>query len=268
MRARTRPPCPQPLSTRPDGRRRCGRDPAMDAHRDASERRTPPGAPPLWDTVGGEKPAASERGRPADQGLRLPSGATGVWPTRQAGRRAAFVGRRSVVLGTFAVVAGLTCALPLSPVRPAGCVAVPTPSGRMLLVAWADTPSARAQGLAHRDGLTSDGLFLDWPSTGHHPIWMAGMRVPLDLIWLDADDRIAGAVYAAQPCDPAAACPVLDPVPAGATRAVLELPAGQATPLGLTPGVSLSPIHRLVVPCASPASPRSPHRLPREGGWS
>jgi hypothetical protein len=43
--------------------------------------------------------------------------------------------------------------------------------------------------VSHRDDLPGDGMLLQWNGPGRHPIWMAGMRFPLDLIWLEQDGR-------------------------------------------------------------------------------
>jgi uncharacterized membrane protein (UPF0127 family) len=70
-------------------------------------------------------------------------------------------------------------------------IALETPTGPVR-VELADTSAARADGLAGRDALTEiDGLLLKWESPDRHPIWMKGMRFPLDLVWLDTDDALS-----------------------------------------------------------------------------
>jgi uncharacterized membrane protein (UPF0127 family) len=55
----------------------------------------------------------------------------------------------------------------------------------------ADTPAARSAGLANPDALNRiDGLLLKWDAPGRHPIWMAEMRFPLDLEWIDSIGRV------------------------------------------------------------------------------
>jgi uncharacterized membrane protein (UPF0127 family) len=59
-----------------------------------------------------------------------------------------------------------------------------------LHVALADTPQRRADGLASRDSVVGDGLLLVWLTSGRHPIWIAQMRFPVDVAWLDRDGRV------------------------------------------------------------------------------
>lgn len=109
------------------------------------------------------------------------------------------------------------------------------PSGATIRVEVANTPVARSRGLSGRDRLDGDGLLLEWPDVGQHPMWMSGMRLPLDIVWLD-DAGVALAVeQGAQPCvEPP--CPLLNPETADRAKAVLEIGAGRAGTLGLTPG--------------------------------
>ena len=59
-----------------------------------------------------------------------------------------------------------------------------TPRGR-IVVELADTAATRSTGLSDHDALSGiDGMLLTWDAPGTHPIWMAGMRFPLDLLWV------------------------------------------------------------------------------------
>jgi uncharacterized protein len=112
-----------------------------------------------------------------------------------------------------------------------------TPRGR-LLVEVANTPATRARGLSGRERLDLDGLLLEWPKPGRHPIWMADMRFGLDLVWLDAD----GVVIAGKSNVPACVtgpCPLYEPAHSERSVFVLELPAGAAARRGLTVGASV-----------------------------
>src|SRR2546425_11627665 len=119
------------------------------------------------------------------------------------------------------------------------CVSVGTPSRHSVVVELASTSAARARGLSERDGLSVDGLLLEWPDAGRHSIWMAGMRFALDLVWLDDDGRVSGVIADMPPCPPGGPCALVEPDVPTPTRAVLELPAGQAKALGLAPGAYL-----------------------------
>jgi hypothetical protein len=108
-----------------------------------------------------------------------------------------------------------------------------------ILVAIADTPAARSAGLSNREELRDiDGLLLKWDEPGRHPIWMAGMRFPLDLVWLDRDGRVLDVLSNVPPCgmEP---CPLYQPAETGESVAVLELPAGAASKRQLTRGTTV-----------------------------
>jgi uncharacterized protein len=94
--------------------------------------------------------------------------------------------------------------------EPLPTVLIETPKGR-LVVEVADTPRTRSTGLADRDALSRfDGLLLKWHGPARHPIWMKGMRFPLDVLWLDADGRVVAALTDVPPCS-ADPCPLYEP---------------------------------------------------------
>jgi uncharacterized membrane protein (UPF0127 family) len=92
----------------------------------------------------------------------------------------------------------------------------------------AETPLARLRGLLGRDELPSGEGILLRPAGSIHT---AFMRFPIDAVFLDAADKIVKVASALRPWR-TAAC--------RGARAVLELPAGEATRRGLRPGVSLT----------------------------
>jgi uncharacterized membrane protein (UPF0127 family) len=90
----------------------------------------------------------------------------------------------------------------------------------------ADTDEARAQGLMFRDFLADDtGLLLAMQRPDYHAIWMKNVRIPLDVLWLDAHGRIVWMVEWAPPCrqEP---CPIYRPE--ARSVFVLEVPGGVA----------------------------------------
>jgi uncharacterized membrane protein (UPF0127 family) len=95
----------------------------------------------------------------------------------------------------------------------------------------AETPLARVRGLLGRKALPSgEGLLLR-PAGSIHT---AFMRFAIDAVFLDGTDRVVKVASALGPWR-AAAC--------RGARAVLELPAGEASRRGLAPGVSLSRVY-------------------------
>jgi uncharacterized membrane protein (UPF0127 family) len=107
----------------------------------------------------------------------------------------------------------------------------------------AETPLARMRGLLGRSSLPAgEGLLLR-PAASIH---MAFMRFPIDAVFLDSGDRVVKVVAELKPWR-MAGC--------RGARAVLELPAGEASRRGLVPGMSLTQVWRT-------AGARRPRVLP------
>jgi uncharacterized membrane protein (UPF0127 family) len=147
------------------------------------------------------------------------------WPSL---RRAA--GGAAVALALLA--AGIWTAVDRRELR---SMKLETPHGT-IAVEVADTPAARSAGLSNRESLGGvDGLLLKWDAPGRHPIWMAEMRFPLDLVWLDRDGRVVGVLTNVPPCR-ANPCSLYEPDGTDRTVAVLEMPAGGAASRRLAVG--------------------------------
>jgi uncharacterized protein len=143
--------------------------------------------------------------------------------------------RRAVVGATTAValIAALTWLRFDN--RPLSTVALQTPKA-VIRVEVADTPATHSAGLSRRDSLTGvDGLLLKWEVLGRHPIWMADMRFPLDLIWLDADGIVLAVLEGVPPCS-ASPCRLYEPERTSDSLAVLELAGGAARAHGIAVG--------------------------------
>ena len=94
----------------------------------------------------------------------------------------------------------------------------------------AETPLTRMRGLLGRSGLpVGEGLLLR-PAASIH---MAFMRFPIDAVFLDSTDRVVKVVAELRPWR-MASC--------RGARAVLELPAGEASRRGLVAGMSLTQV--------------------------
>jgi uncharacterized protein len=122
---------------------------------------------------------------------------------------------------------------------------ITTPMGVRVTLVVAQTPTTRSRGLSDQDEMPQDGLLLHWPESGKHPIWMLGMRFPLDLIWCDGDGRILAIERNVPACLRTSECPLYG-LRIANSRVVLELAADQAASLGVEVGNVLDiPILRL-----------------------
>jgi len=108
-----------------------------------------------------------------------------------------------------------------------------TLNGETFTVELAETADKQALGLMFRDELPDDhGMLFLFPVEAMRGFWMKNTRIPLDIMYFDAELRLIN-VQTAKPCR-TQRCPVY-PSTAPA-RYVLELNAGKAAELGARPG--------------------------------
>ena len=74
----------------------------------------------------------------------------------------------------------------------------------------ADTDDARARGLMHVPPSDAAAMLFVFDRPGRYAFWMKNVRMPLDIIWLDAQRRIVWMVDNAPPCA-AEPCPMYAP---------------------------------------------------------
>jgi uncharacterized membrane protein (UPF0127 family) len=98
-------------------------------------------------------------------------------------------------------------------------------------VELAVSPEQRSQGLMFRERLEADqGMLFDFGRTAPVTMWMRNTFIPLDMLFIDADGRIARIVADTEPLSDA----VIGS--GGPVRAVLELPAGTSAERGIAVG--------------------------------
>lgn len=98
-------------------------------------------------------------------------------------------------------------------------------------VELAVSPEQRRQGLMFRESLDSDqGMLFDFGRTAPVTMWMRNTFIPLDMLFIEADGRIARIVADTEPLSDA----VIGS--GGPVRAVLELSAGTSADLGIAVG--------------------------------
>ena len=108
------------------------------------------------------------------------------------------------------------------------------PDGHVVHVEIANNDELRAQGLMYRDQLApGDGMLFFFPSDGYYPFWMKNTRIPLDIIWIDANRRIAHVKHQVPPCH-VPDCPSYPPN--AKAKYVLEIAGGEAAKHGLKEG--------------------------------
>lgn len=106
--------------------------------------------------------------------------------------------------------------------------------GERYRVEIADDPAERQLGLMFRDHLDADaGMFFIFPRAAPRAFWMKNCRIPLDILFFDADLRLINAHYSVPPCR-SRECPSYPS--AAPAKYVLELNGGEAAGLNLEPG--------------------------------
>ena len=109
--------------------------------------------------------------------------------------------------------------------------------GHVFRVDVADTPTLQALGLGGRERLGPlDGMLFVYAERERHTFWMLGMRIPIDMIWLD-NRRVVHIEHDVPPPTAGATSGELPtyqpPVPA---NSILEIAAGRARAVGLRVG--------------------------------
>lgn len=88
----------------------------------------------------------------------------------------------------------------------------------------AATPATRERGLSGREHLApGSGMWFVLPEVGKTGFWMRGMHFPIDLIWVNSEQRVVGA--ATLPVCRNDPCPIVYPPTPAAY--VLEIAAGR-----------------------------------------
>ncbi len=102
-------------------------------------------------------------------------------------------------------------------------------------VELAETPAQQTRGLMHRTSLPRNGgMLFPFPFPRVATFWMKNTLIPLDLIFIRADGRIAGIAANARPHS-------LEIISSGEpVAAVLEIAGGRAARLGIRPGDNVS----------------------------
>jgi len=110
--------------------------------------------------------------------------------------------------------------------QPASGPRVIFPDGFVVSVEVVADDELRAQGLMFRDQLRpARGMLFMFARDGDYPFWMKNTRIPLDMIWIDANRRVVGILENVPPCK-VDDCPTYGP--GVVARYVLEVGGGEA----------------------------------------
>jgi len=116
------------------------------------------------------------------------------------------------------------------------CVSGATGTARFH-VEIADDEAERSRGLMGRESLAPDaGMLFLYPTPRVVAFWMHDTPLPLDMVFIDAEGRIARIAANARPYDET---PIWS---GGPVLAVLEIAGGRAAELGLAPGQRVVPL--------------------------
>jgi len=78
-------------------------------------------------------------------------------------------------------------------------------------VELANTTAEREMGLMCRENLDPQaGMFFIFPATGRHSFWMKNTLIPLDIIWINEENKIVFISKDTKPCA-VANCPLIFP---------------------------------------------------------
>jgi len=135
-----------------------------------------------------------------------------------------------LVIGVLVLIIASAVAFMLSTFQPRTEVRL---GDGVFSVKIADSEAERTKGLAGVSSLgPQEGLLFDFETEGQWGIWMKGMKIPIDIIWLDEDRDVVHIVLNAPP----ELGDTKTYTPKSPARFVLELPAGGVARNGISIG--------------------------------
>jgi uncharacterized protein len=147
---------------------------------------------------------------------------------------ALFVIALVLALHTMTLASGITAALPVERVE----ILSADGARHVFHAHLADTPEARARGLMYVTKLEPDrGMLFDFETPGVVTMWMKNTPLSLDMLFIDADGRIARIEARTRPFSKTVISSRTE------VLAVFEINGGRADQLGIAPGDRV--LHRL-----------------------
>lgn len=140
----------------------------------------------------------------------------------------------------LALAAGFGCGPKADDTDPFESRTVTLPNGREIRAEVRFTPVDVQRGMMFRDSLPEgQGMLFLHPKPGIYTYWMYQCRIPLDIVWMDSNQRIVEIAPNSPPCKTRTSeCPVYGGH--AQSQYVLELGAGEAARNRLQVGQSLT----------------------------
>ena len=105
---------------------------------------------------------------------------------------------------------------------------------KCFFVEIAKTSAEREKGLMYRNLLAKDrGMLFIFDKEGIYPFWMKNTLIPLDIIWIDSNNKVVFIANNVQPCKNLI-CPITNPLVSA--KYVLEINANIAKTIGIKTG--------------------------------
>lgn len=123
---------------------------------------------------------------------------------------------------------------------PGEAATITTPEGFSIYLEIAETVDKRSKGLMFRKSLEANhGMLFIFPKMGYWTFWMKNTLIPLDILWMNESGKILHVESRVPICTKTDdSCPRY--YSTQESRYVLEIQAGMAKKLGLTPGKQLN----------------------------
>ncbi len=145
---------------------------------------------------------------------------------------------RIAAFALFAFLAG--CGQDAATVQDLRSTPITLPSGKVIRAERVTELEDMARGMMFRESLPDDRgmLFIYGKEQPGLRFWMFNVKIPLDIVWMDANRKIVQMVYECPPCPgPESKCPSYGgDFP---SQYILELKGGEAKRQGLRPGMTL-----------------------------
>ena len=129
-------------------------------------------------------------------------------------------------LASYTRAAALTLTISAAALGSPAIIPLRLPSGKVLQVEVMVKDEDRAMGVMYRPSLPEDhGLVFVFETSDFHGFWMKNCKFPIDMVWLDGEQRVVHLAESVPPCK-TEPCPLYTPM--RKAQFVVEINAGQA----------------------------------------